>query len=350
MSIPEYLSFAWENLWFLRPQWFWAFIPIAFIALLFLMSSRRRAKWKKSIDKSLLPFLTIKGTKRQFILPKILLLLLLSLMTLAMAGPTWEQIERPGSKTEAALVIVLDLSRSMLAEDIQPNRIERAKLKIKDLFAAQPNVRTALIAYAATPHTVVPFTKDYRTIARQMDALRPGIMPVQGSILTEALDLADTLLSKMVAPSTILVVTDNIKPEEVSRIAQTSTQSHVEIMAIGTPNGATIPHRRSVLKDQSGNTVIPRLDVVTLNQVGALDNVNIVTVTLDDSDVRILATHIKANLEFIIDPETAEEEWKDAGYWLLYPIAFFVLFWFRRGWMVHWCWLLLVFIWLHRRG
>lgn len=342
LTLQEYLSYAWENLWFLRPYWFWAFIPLGLIALFFLFSHQRQSKWKQSFSKHLLPFLTIKGSKTQFLLPKLLLLLLLSLMIVGMAGPTWEQIERPGNKTEAALVILLDLSRSMLAEDIQPNRIERAKLKIKDLFSAAPNVKTALVAFAGTAHTVVPFSKDYRTISRQMEALRPGIMPIRGSNITEALDLADTLLNKIIAPSTILLVTDNIPPEETERVSRLASQTHLEIMTIATPNGATIPMGRGVLKDKAGNTVIPRLDLVSLKQIGEIENVNIVPTTLDDSDVKILATHIRQNLEFIIDPENAEEEWKDNGYWLLFPITLICLFWFRRGWLVHWCWIFLL--------
>jgi Ca-activated chloride channel homolog len=341
LTFQEQFSYAWENLWFLRPQWFWAFIPVALIALFFLLSQQRQSKWKQSFAKHLLPYLTIKGSNKQFILPKFLLLVLLSLMIISATGPTWEQIERPGNKTEAVLVVLLDLSRSMLAEDIQPNRIERAKLKIKDLFNSAPNVKTALIAFAGTAHTVVPFSKDYRTVSRQMEALTPSIMPIQGSNISEALDLADTLLSKIVAPSTILLVTDNIQLETIDRLNRTASKTHVEIMAIGTPNGATIPSGRGVLKDKSGNTIIPRLDIVALNSIGQIENVNIVTITLDDSDVNILANHIRRNLEFIIDPENAEEEWKDTGYWLLFPITFICLFWFRRGWLVHWCWILL---------
>ena len=342
MTTQEYISYAWENLWFLRPEWFWAFVPIGMIAILFFFSYRSKEQWKKSFPKHLLSVLIIPGTKRQFILPKIFLILLMSLMTLGMAGPTWEKVDSPGNKTEAALILILDLSRSMLAEDIQPNRIERAKLKIKDLFKAQPGTRTALIAFAGTAHTVVPFTKDYRTIERQMDALRPSIMPTRGSNIEMAFDLADSLLSKVVAPSTILLVTDNVKTEQVDRIRRAASETHIEIMTIATPNGAVIPIGKRVLKDKEGNTVTPRLDLINLKVLGQIENVNIVTVTLDDSDVQILANHIRQNLEYVIDMEQAEEEWIDAGYWLVFPVLLISLLWFRRGWMAHWCWILVL--------
>ena len=342
LTFSEYIAFAWDNLFFMRPEWLYAFIPIGLIFIMFIFTYQRRDQWKRSFAKHLLPFLTIKGTKRQFLVPKVLLIILLSFITLAMAGPTWEKIERPGQKTEAALVILLDLSRSMLAEDIQPNRIERAKIKLNDFFAAKPNSKTALIAYAGTAHSVVPFSKDYKTISRQMEALRPDIMPVQGTNLSEALDKADTLLSKIVAPSTILLVTDNITAGDIQRISQTATHSHLEVMAVATPNGGTIPLNKGTLKDKQGNTVIPRLDVVNLDQLTAMENVNVITVTLDDTDVRNLAARIRQNLEFEIDLENAEEEWKDFGYWLLMPTLFISLLWFRRGWKVHWIWLLFI--------
>ena len=342
LTFSEYISFAWENLFFMRPEWLYAYIPVGLICIMFIITYQGRDQWKRSFAKHLLPFLTIKGTKRQFLVPKMLLIVLLSFITLAMAGPTWEKIERPGQKTEAALVVLLDLSRSMLAEDIQPNRIERAKLKLNDFFAAKPNTKTALIAYAGTAHSVVPFSKDYKTISRQMEALRPDIMPVQGTNLSEALDKADTLLAKIVAPSSILLVTDNITASDIQRISQTATHSHIEIMAVATPTGGTIPLKKGALKDKQGNTVIPRLDVVNLDQLSAMENLNVITVTLDDTDVKILAARIRQNLEFELDIENVEEEWKDFGYWLLIPILFISLLWFRRGWKVHWIWLLFI--------
>ena len=340
LSWSEYITNAREDLWFLRPEWFKAFIPIGIIALLFIITHKRQYRWKRLFSKQLIPYLTIKGTKRQFIVPKLLLITVLSLLTLAIAGPTWEKIEIPGQKTEAALVVLLDLSRSMLAEDIQPNRIERAKLKLKDFFAAKPQSKMALIAYAGTAHSVVPFSKDYKTIERQMDALRPDIMPVQGSNLAEAMDMADSLLAPIIAPSTILIVTDNIKQDDIARISQSASHTHVEVMAIATPNGATIPSGQSVLKDKQGNTVIPKLEVINMNQLDEMDNVNIITVTLDDSDVKILAARLRQNLEFTIDRENQEDQWRDFGMYLTLPILLLSLFSFRRGWKVHWCFLI----------
>ncbi len=336
------ILFSWQDLWFLRPQWFWGFIPVAAIALMFLVTFRRKEEWKRSFSKALLPFVTIPGTRSQFLLPRIFLLLLLSLMVTGLAGPTWEEREHQGNRTEAGLVILLDLSNSMLAEDIQPNRLERARLKLKDLFDAQPGIQTALVAFAGSAHTVVPFTRDYPVIESQMEALRPDIMPMSGTNLDDAFDLADSLLRRIEAPSSILLVTDGIGQQDVERIRESSRISRVEIMILGTPGGATIPGGRGVLRDSTGAPVVAGFDPSILMELGKSPGVNIVTVTLDESDVKIMAMHIRENLEFITDPEDAETEWKDVGFWILIPVMLLSLLWFRRGWMVHWIWLLFI--------
>lgn len=340
MTAGLIISFSWQDLWFLRPIWLWGFVPVAAIALMFLVSFRRREEWKRSFSKHLLPHLTVEGTRRQFLLPRLILILLLSLMVFGLAGPTWEEHKNPGNRTEAAMVVVMDLSRSMLAEDIQPNRLERARLKMKDLFKAQPGIQTALLAYAGSAHLVLPFTKDYSVIISQMEALRPGIMPMMGTNLDDALDLADSLLRGIEAPRTILLLTDGIKAGDVERIGESAARSRMEVMILGTPGEATLPAGRSVLRDASGEAVIAGFDPAVLLETGKIPGVNIVSVTLDDTDVKILAMHIRKNLEFIADPEQAETDWKDAGYWILIPMILLSLLWFRRGWMVHWIWLL----------
>lgn len=334
------ISFPWQDLWFLRPQWLWGLVPTGIIALMFLAAYRRREEWKRSFSRQLLPFLKIPGTPSQFFFPKFFLILFLGLMVLGLAGPSWEEKDHPGNRSEAAMVVVMDLSRSMLAEDIQPNRLERARLKLKDLFDAQPGIQTALIAYAGSAHVVVPFTKDYGIINQQMEALRPGIMPLMGTNLNDALDLADSLLRKVEAPSSILLLTDGIRKEDRERMLKSSGKSRLEIMILGTPGGSPIPSGNDVLRDPSGQVVLAGFDPGVLGELGEEAHVNIVTVTLDDSDVKILAMHIRSNLEFISDPEQAEIDWKDAGYWVLIPLLLLNLLWFRRGWMVHWIWLL----------
>jgi len=343
LSFTEQLSYIWENIWFLRPEWLYAFIPIAVLFLLFALNYKKEAKWKRKIDPSLQKFIILKGNERFTLVPKFVLLLFLSLATIGLAGPTWEKIDRPGEKTEAVLMVLLDLSNSMLAEDIQPNRLERAKLKLEDFFNANPKTKVGLIAYAGTAHSVVPFSKDYKTINRLVEALRPDIMPIQGSNLTAALDLTDSLLQKVIAPSSVLILTDEIEEGMVTRLSQTAVNTHIEIMTISTPSGATIPVKNRDLRDASGEVVISQLNPIVINRLSEIENINAISVTLDNSDVEILATRIRQNLTFEIDKDTAEEDWKDAGIYTLPVLLFLSLLSFRRGWKVQWVWLIMFF-------
>jgi Ca-activated chloride channel family protein len=339
--MEEFLS----HIHFLRPQWLWGMMIIALISIMLFAINRRKEAWRDIISKDILPFLIIRGDRVSG-LPRIILIVVLILMVLALAGPTWEKVEKPGGKIEAALVILVDASRSMLADDIQPNRLERSKQKISDLLNASPGAHVAVVAYAGTAHLVIPFTRDYKTINYQLESLSPGVMPVKGTNLEGALLLADSLLGPIEAPSTILVFTDDATDEDLDAIkALEASDNKIEYFALATPSGAAIPLGNGLfLKDDNGTNVLVNLNIDRLKDLGKQPGVNITTVTLDASDVERLATNIRRNLVYSRDPEAEDEEWQDAGYWLVVPIALLVLFWFRRGWMVQWIVLLVISI------
>ena len=120
--------------------------------------------------------------------------LLLALVTLAAAGPSLQRVELPVIKRADALVIVLDLSASMLAADVQPSRVQRARQKILDLLDTRDEGVTGLVVFAGDAHVVTPLTDDTRTIANLMPALSPAIMPLPGADATSGIELASELL------------------------------------------------------------------------------------------------------------------------------------------------------------
>jgi len=330
---------------FLRPEWFWGLLPVAIVAVFLFLNTRKKENWRNAISKELLPYLIIRGDSVSR-LPKFILLFVLLLMVFSMAGPTWEKIEKPGGRIEAAMVIIVDASKSMLAEDVQPNRLERAKLKIVDMLEASPGAHVAVIAYAGTAHTVIPFTADYKTVNYQIESLSPDVMPVRGSNLAAALSLADSLVEPIDAPNTIVIFTDDASPDDARALERfTNSGNRFEYVVLATPSGAPIPlGGGKFLKDENGNTVVPKLNIDRFKTLGKQENVNVSAVTLDDSDVKYLAANIRQNLIFDKAPEDDDEDWQDAGYWLVIPLALLTLFWFRRGWLVQWSWLLLITI------
>ena len=226
----EMLSEAFANFHLLRPIWLWALVPVGIVLLLLRRERRAREVWRTAVADHLRPYLMVGAADtRKLNGPARWMALFWLLAVLALAGPTWDQAERPGGRDEAALVVALDLSRSMLAADIQPSRLERARQKLRSLLAARPGSRMALIGYAGTAHTVVPLTHDPEALLLHLDALSPTIMPVAGTNLSEALTLADTLLAPVEAQSTILLITDGLDAEDLSLLVHhdTSTTNRV---------------------------------------------------------------------------------------------------------------------------
>src|SRR5690606_35107252 len=130
--------------------------------------------------------------KQRWLLPLIISGWLIA--CIAAAGPSWQKIQQPVSKQQDALVIVLDLSLSMYAEDEQPSRLVRARRKINDILQQRKEGLTALITYSGDAHVVVPLTDDGNTIINLLPALEPAIMPSFGSNIRAALQLAQQQL------------------------------------------------------------------------------------------------------------------------------------------------------------
>jgi len=169
------------ELHFLRPWWLLALLPGALL-IWSLWRRRGDVAWRRVIAPHLLPHLLAGedgATGR--LRPMHLLGVFWLLGVIALAGPSWQRELAPFAEERAALVIALHLGPSMLAEDIQPSRLERAVHKIRDLLALRPDTRTALIAYAGSAHMVMPFTSDARLIEEFAAQLSPELMPRPGN-------------------------------------------------------------------------------------------------------------------------------------------------------------------------
>lgn len=329
----------WELFHFLRPHFLWLFIPIGVIMLLGWYSQRQEVRWKKVIAPHLRSYVIKSGTGKVKFMMNMVLMGMLSLGTLSLSGPTWKQIQVPGQQLETPMVILLDLSQSMMAEDLQPNRLERAKFKIKDLLDYQPGARVALIGYAGTAHTIVPLTRDYEIINNHLMGLKPSVMPYPGSNLQAALSLSDSLTSITKAPGSILLCSDDFSDNHFNLI-QSYTQrtgNTVIVMPISTVVGSEIPsfNGAGVLLDKSGEKVHSSLNKNVLAKLDGLEKVEVHFLTLDDSDVEVISDNISKNLEFTDKPEEKEDNWRDFGLLFLIPVVVLLLFWFRRGWVLY---------------
>lgn len=322
-----------EEFHFLRPDALYLFIPLAFIFILLLVGNKSNNKWQKLIAPHLRPFMFSKGSPWAIMWPLSSFVIASSLSILGVAGPTWSQQKVPGQRVHAVVLIVLDLSASMLAHDIQPSRLERAKLKVDDFLDANPGARVGLLAYAGTPHLVLPFTSDYNIIRHHAVSLHNKAMPVPGTDYTRLIEKIDTLMRPVDAPSTILLLTDALDANAASALADwsNSTPHHVELILFSSPVGAAVPGFRNVHSVQ---------DQFLLQNLSQNEKVVTTPLTLDPSDVESVADRIRKSLVFQKEDEKKEDVWEDRGWILIFPALLITLLWFRKGWVIQWCWLI----------
>ena len=331
MSIPQQLHF-------LRPEAFYAFVPLLLFVVLYLTSKATSRSWKAVCDDRLLPYILTAGGKKSGMLPMVLIMLATSLSIIALAGPVWEKLPQPVFREESALVIALDLSQSMHATDIKPSRLERAKLKVLDLIKARRGGQTALVVYAATAFTVTPLTDDDNTIANLVPSLEPELMPAQGSIISSALKLAAELLQQSgIKHGDVLVVTDGMPNSASGAIdALTDSGHRLSIMGIGTLEGSPVPLSGGFLTDASGAIVISRLEPAQLQKAALQGGGMFVSMQADDSDIEKLAD-LFASKRIKTETEGTELEadiWQEEGPWLLLLVVPLVALWPRRGWLL----------------
>ncbi len=337
--IESLLHINWEEFHFLRPKFLWLLVPLSVLFVFGLVLVQDQIKWKKNIAPHLRPFVIKKGSEAVKRWWQCIAFIVLSIAILGLSGPSWEKYEQPERTLETPMVILLDLSQSMMAADLQPNRLERAKFKITDFLKANPRVRVALIGYSGTAHTLVPLTNDYRIIEANLKGISTAILPYPGSDLEAGLRLSDSVFSTSEAPGTLLLLSDDFNEETFSLLQNyvNNGEVQVEILPMGTPSGAQVPAFGSSkpLRNAKGAPVLSAIDNEILQRLKSVDGIQLNALTLDNSDVSQLATRVSASLEFKDKEEESEELWKDSGLLFMVPFAFFVLLWFRKGWAIY---------------
>lgn len=259
------------------------------------------------------------------------------LLALAAAGPTWSRIASPWFSETAPLVIAVEVSDSMRANDVLPTRLDRARFKIIDLISARTGARTAIIAYAGSAHIVVPPSSDVAVLKPLLESLDPAVMPIGGARAGKALPLALELLDDEAARGSILFVNDGFTEEDLETFREFAAEPDVPglfALVVGTdaggvalmPDGAPVPGSAGGRLDTSINPAL-------LRQVESASGTQIIRMRTDDSDLRALLARIASHLAQAADPDA---QWRDEGWWLLWPAGLLMLLWFRRGWTMQW--------------
>ncbi|WAH65394.1 tetratricopeptide repeat protein [Xanthomonas hortorum] len=326
MNALTELTAALQSLHLLRPTLLWALLAIVPAALLWHLRRRDAEVWRHSVDAHLLPKLLVSGGQRGW-LGFVLAALTYALAVAAMTGPSWRQVERPVYHSSMPLVVALDLSSSINANDLPPSRLLQARAKLATLLRKRAGGEVALLVYAGETFTVAPLTEDTANVALFLDALSPSVMPVDGKRADVAIDAATQLLVQAsFKQGDILLVSDSADPGAGSsaRLAHSRGFS-VSALGVGSERGAAY-------RTSTGEIAQAKLDEASLRDLAGQGGGRYARIAADDSDLRALG---------VLDPtqqpladEAAESNggktWLDEGYWLLLPVMLLALLAFRR--------------------
>lgn len=328
------------DFYLLRPWWLLAILPALELAWLLIRRQHNDSAWIKVIDSELLDALLDRGqqsSRKQW--PIFALLISWILSAMAMSGPCFEKNNQAALKQADAVVILLDLSPSMLTQDVQPKRIQAAHYKILDLLQQRREGYTALIAYSGSAHVVAPLSDDANTIAALVNTLEPLIMPSMGSRVEDAVSEALQLLENShFNHGRLLLITDGVVPEALANIHGQLQDKSVElnVIGIGTATGAPIAlPNGGFAKDRYGNILMNPLDENTLKKLAHENKGYYSALRTDDKDIGPLTAPpewlAKLGADETRTTNHTIENWKDIGYWLAFPGLLFSLIFFRRG-------------------
>jgi Ca-activated chloride channel family protein len=316
---------------FIRPWWLLLLPLVVLLPWWWRRGRRPSGDWERVCDPHLLQWLSVRQADEQvhsggsWLAAAALLICIL-----ALAGPSWQKLPDSSFTARDARIIVLDLSRSMLAEDLRPDRLTRARFRLADLLESTREGQTGMVSYGGDAYIVSPLTNDVNTIANLLPAMQPDIIPVAGSRADLALDLAASLLERAgLAHGEILLVSDSADSRDAAKARELRDKGIVtSVLAVGTTEGAPVPSAGGFVSDRAGNVVIARLERAALqavaeaggghySELGALDNEPVWSQ--------------ESGTEFSRREDALGERWKDAGPWLVLLLLPLALAGFRRG-------------------
>lgn len=257
------------------------------------------------------------------------------LAALALAGPAWREEVTPIYQVQAPLVLAVDMSGHMLANDLEPDRLTRTRYKLLSLLRQRQGGQVALIAYAGDAFTVAPMTDDAHTVASLLDALAPRLLPVAGQNPAAALARAGKLIHDAGFHSgEVLLVTDSADAAAIGKAAELRRSGvSVSALGIGSPEGAPLRDADGALvNDARGAPQWARLEPERLAALAAAGGGRWQAITGDDSDLaRLGLLHPGAAGHATSSARGEIKRYRDEGIWLLPPLLLLFAFGFRRG-------------------
>ena len=260
-----------EQIWF----WLLLIIPIILVLFLVLQIWKRKAQ-NKFADKYLLNKLSPNRSLFKSLLKIITLCSAFACLTLALVNPKigtkLETVKREG----VDIVFAVDVSKSMLAEDIAPNRLEKSKQLVTQIINNLASDRIGIIAYAGKAFPQLPITTDYASAKMFLQNMNTDMLSSQGTAINEAINLAKTYFDDEEQTNRVLIIISDGEDhsEDAVRVAEEASEEGIKIFTIGVGNekGGPIPLKRNGVvlnykKDKQGETVITKLNEETLKNI-----------------------------------------------------------------------------------
>jgi len=320
---------------FLHTEYLYLLILVpALIVFFWLVGKLRRRALERFGEKSTVERLSEESSQRKRTVKILLLLAALTFLVLGIANPQvgtrLEEVKQQG----VDIFIALDVSLSMKAEDIKPNRLEKAKLEIRNLIDRLRGDRIGLIVFAGEAYTQFPLTTDYSAAYLFLDAVDVDVVPVPGTSIASAIERAmESFDFKETTSKVLIVITDGESFDgDTFDAATEAAKQGVVIYAIGlgSPDGAPIPvydasgRQVDFKRDRSGNVVMTKLDETTLEKLAAIGNGKYLrgTNAQDELDEIYKSVNAMQKKEFGVKQFT---DFEDRFQWFLIPATLLLL-------------------------
>lgn len=308
-------------------------VALVLLALGLVAAYRRRVQLLQSFcePKLLLQLFRMETFRNTFWKSRLLVLSAMMFLFLALARPQlgfdWQEVERKG----VDLLVAIDVSQSMMAEDIKPNRLQRAKREIVDLMRMLQGDRVGLIAFAGVPFVQCPLTLDYSAIDLFLDSVDTDLIPVPGTGLGAAIDLANETFKRSGSKSKALILITDGEDHEGDPVAAAKRAKELGVriftIGMGQEGGAPIPEKEGggFKKDSLGNLILTKLDSSVLKKIAEETNGLYVRSTTGDFDLeRIYAQEIRKGMELSDLKSNRQKNFHERFQWPLF-FAFILL-------------------------
>lgn len=328
---------------FLRPWWLLALPPLWALVVWLARQRNRHSNASHFIDADLLSALYLdttqaSGTGMPGLRPWPWLALAWTLAVLALAGPSWQNDKTTAYRAPAAWVVVLDLSPSMAATDLAPNRVTRARYLIDDILGIARDARVGMVAFSDEPYTVVPLTQDVATVRTLMPVLTPELMPSVGDHLMPALEQAKILLNASGSRDKRIILFSDGFDDPVAALQSAAALKKqgitVSVVGVGSARGASRSNDDgSVAKDAQRQPQMVPFNTELLQQLARAGGGRYVDSVQPAALLADLQSATAGPSDAVAEQDQRITRWRDAGAYVLPVLLLLSALLARRRWL-----------------